>query len=280
MNLIPYAASALLACFAITGCASDNSGTPADNTLGVDTVANINGEPLYESVFRFYANNRTQKDANDLTDEERKLVLDELIQLVSLAQEARKANIDKERMVAVQIELQEINTLARSQINRYREQNAPTELELREEYDANLEELSGPQYKARHILVKTDEEAAAIIKDLQGGADFAEQAKQLSTGPSGPNGGDLGWFDAGNMVKPFADAVRTMEKGSITTEPVQTRFGWHVILLEDVREGQEPGLEAVRDQLTNSIMQRKVEAYVTGLREAATVVEPAPPTTE
>ena len=169
--------------------------------------------------------------------------------------------------MAAQIELQRLNALARTAVARYREANTPTELELREAYEASLDELMAPQYKARHILVKTEPEATAIIEELKGGADFAELAKERSTGPTGPNGGDLGWFDAATMVAPFADAVRAMENGTYSREPVQTQFGWHVILREDSRAEEPPPLEGVRDVVSQRIEQRKLQEYLQQLRE-------------
>ncbi len=264
----------LLPAFALMlGCTAE---TPAQSQgsspLGTDTVATVNGQPVYESVFRSYALGRTQMSADDLNDQQREAVLDELVQLYVLAQAGEAAGIGSERNIAAQMELQRLNLLARTQVGRYQESNAPTELELREAYEANLARLSAPEYKARHILLEQESEAVAVIAELDGGADFSELAKQKSTGPTGPEGGDLGWFDAGTMVPPFSEAVSRMTKGSYSKTPVQTRFGYHVILLEDVKEGQAPGLDAVRDEMTTAVIQKKIQEYVEGLRDAATIV--------
>ena len=264
----------LLPAFALLlGCTAE---TPAQSQsaspLGTDTVATVNGQPVHESVFRSYALGRTQMSADDLNDQQREAVLDELVQLYVLAQAGEAAGIGSERNIAAQMELQRLNLLARTQVGRYQENNAPTELELREAYEANLERLSAPEYKARHILLEQESEAVAVIAELDGGADFSELAKQKSTGPTGPKGGDLGWFDAGTMVPPFSEAVSRMTKGSYSKTPVQTRFGYHVILLEDTKEGQAPGLDAVRDEMTTAVIQKKVQEYVEGLRDAATIV--------
>ena len=238
---------------------------PVDETnyLGETAVARVNGTAVPESVFRLYALNRAQRSPDELAAEEREAILEEVVQIYLLADAATEQAIDEERTMAAQIELQRLNALARSAVARYREANTPTELELREAYEANLDELMAPQYKARHILVKTEPEATALIEELKAGADFAELAEEHSTGPTGPNGGDLGWFDAATMVAPFADAVRAMENGSFSETPVETRFGWHVILREDSRENEAPGL-----------------AYLGSLREKATVdiIAPEPAT--
>ena len=103
-------------------------------------------------------------------------------------------------------------------------------------YDGHIAELGAQEEtSARHILVKEEEEAKAIIAALAEGGDFVALAKEKSTGPTGPNGGDLGYFQKEQMVKPFADAAFALEPGAFTKEPVKTQFGWHVILAEDRR---------------------------------------------
>ena len=253
----------------LAGCQQPPAEQPS--SLGDAYVAQVNGKSIPESVFRLYALNRAQRSPDELNPDEREAILEEVLQIYLLADAAEDLAIDEERTMAAQIELQRLNALARTAVARYREENAATELELREAYEANLAELAAPQYKARHILVKAEDEASALIEQLKGGADFAELAKEHSTGPTGPNGGDLGWFDANTMVPPFADAVKAMTPGTFTEAPVQTRFGWHVILLEDSRENEAPGLDAVRDRMQNTVEQQKVEAYIASLREKATV---------
>jgi len=126
------------------------------------------------------------------------------------------------------------------------------------------------EYKAAHILVETEEEAQAVVEELEGGADFAAVAKEKSTGPSGPNGGDLGWFSKGMMVAPFEEAVVGMEAGALSA-PVQTQFGWHVIKLEETRVKEAPSLDEVRDELRTKVEQDAVTAHIDALVENANV---------
>lgn len=126
------------------------------------------------------------------------------------------------------------------------------------------------EFNASHILVETEEEALALVTELEGGADFAELAREKSTGPSGPSGGSLGWFGAGMMVKPFEDAVVTLEDGTVSA-PVETQFGWHVIRLNESRMKGAPALEEVRAELEDEIQQAALEAHITELTEAADV---------
>ncbi|MCK4711604.1 MAG: peptidylprolyl isomerase [Marinosulfonomonas sp.] len=149
---------------------------------------------------------------------------------------------------------------------------AITDDALQAAYDArfaNAEPVK--EYNASHILVETEAEALEIRKTLDSGADFAELAKEKSTGPSGANGGNLGWFGLGAMVKPFEDAVITMKDGEISA-PVQTRHGWHVLILNETRLQDAPSLESIQAELEAEIQQRAIEDVITTLTEAADIV--------
>ncbi len=128
------------------------------------------------------------------------------------------------------------------------------------------------EYNASHILVETEEEAKAIKAELDGGADFAVVAKENSTGPSGPGGGELGWFSAGMMVPTFEEAVMGMEAGAVS-EPVQTQFGWHVIKLNEKRQMDAPTLESVREELDLQVRQTAVQAGIEKLTAEADVTK-------
>lgn len=137
-----------------------------------------------------------------------------------------------------------------------------------EEQYANAEQ--GEEYNASHILVETEEEAKAIKEELDNGADFAQMARDKSTGPSGPGGGSLGWFGKGMMVPSFEEAVVALEKGAVS-DPVQTQFGWHVILLNDTRKTEAPELEAVREELELQIRQTRVQTRIEEITAEAAV---------
>ncbi len=142
-------------------------------------------------------------------------------------------------------------------------------------YDAQFAEFEGEdEFNASHILVESEDEAKAVKAQLDEGADFAELAKEKSTGPSGPNGGALGWFGKGQMVPEFENAVVALEKGSIS-DPVQTQFGWHLVMLNDKRKTEAPELEAVRGELAQTIRQEAIQAKVDELTQQATIERPA-----
>ena len=138
-------------------------------------------------------------------------------------------------------------------------------------YDAQFADAEpSKEYNASHILVETEEEALAIQADVDGGADFATVAKEKSTGPSGPNGGSLGWFGKGAMVPSFEAAVVGLEVGAVSA-PVQTQFGWHVIILNETRNTSAPELDAVRVEIEGTLRQEAVTTKIEELREAATI---------
>ena len=116
----------------------------------------------------------------------------------------------------------------------------------------------------------SEEEALALIEQLDGGADFAALAQEFSTGPSGENGGQLGWFGDGQMVQPFFEGVVALEPGEVSP-PVQTQFGWHVIKLNDTRMSEAPALEEVMPQIEAAVRRNAVDARVAELREATDV---------
>jgi len=263
----------------LVGCSQgEQPEAQAPNLLEEASVATIDGQPIYTSLFERYAITRLQKASEDLSDNERTALIEELIQFYLMANAAEDAGISQEQDVVVNFELQRLQTLSRLVASRHLEANPPSETELQIAYEQNVERLSGVQYKARHILLDSEDEATAVIEELGAGTDFQELAIARSTGPSGPNGGDLGWFSSDTMVPPFAQAVSSMEVGTFSETPVQTRFGWHVILLEDTVDQEPPGLDAVRADITGVVEQRKIEEYLDSLRDSAVVIVEEPTT--
>ncbi len=147
-----------------------------------------------------------------------------------------------------------------------------TEDKLRANYDATIAQTEGPiEVRASHILVESEEEGADIIKAREGGADFAELARERSTGPSGPRGGDLGYFVRSAMVQPFADAAFSLEPGTVGPDPVQTQFGWHVIKVVDKRRRPAPTFEESRAQLEEQLTREVITTHISDLRADAKI---------
>lgn len=147
----------------------------------------------------------------------------------------------------------------------------PTDAEIQAAYEEQFVNVEAQkEYNASHILVETEEAAQALIERLNNGEDFAELAKTESTGPSGPSGGELGWFGPGMMVEPFQVAVAEMEPGAISA-PVQTQFGWHVIKLNEVRDQSAPALEEVKGMIADDLIRQRIEARIAELESSAVV---------
>ena len=146
--------------------------------------------------------------------------------------------------------------------------------ELQAAYEEQYPEEAGEmEYRASHILVETEEEAQALVTELEDGGDFAALARENSTGPSASAGGDLGWFGEGDMVEPFFEAVAALETGGVS-DPVQTQFGWHVITLAETREKERPAFDTVRDELENQVREQMLAAHVEKLSENAKIDRP------
>ncbi|MFN3279825.1 MAG: peptidylprolyl isomerase [Paracoccus hibiscisoli] len=193
------------------------------------------------------------------------MMLDQLVRQTAVADAAADT-----AGVRAQLELQRRNTLASATVAQIAEAE-PTDAEVQASYDRLFQDAgSVTEYNAAHILVETEEEATALKAEVEGGADFGDVAEANSTGPSGPNRGDLGWFSADQMVAPFAEAVAGMEPGQIS-DPVQTEFGWHVIRLNETRLREAPPLAEVRDQITQMVLREKVEAEIARLVAEAEV---------
>ena len=141
-------------------------------------------------------------------------------------------------------------------------------------YDARYADaLPSTEFNAAHILLETEDEALAAKARVTAGEAFADVARDVSTGPTGPNGGNLGWFGPGQMVPAFEEAVAAMSVGDIS-DPVQTQFGWHVINLIETRNAQAPSFDEVRQELFGQVQEAAIQARLTDLTDAATVVTP------
>ena len=194
----------------------------------------------------------------------------EMVSLELMRQDAIKTGLDKQPDVIATIDQQQRTALAGAAIQSFMKSNPVSDEDARKVYD---EKMSTPsrEFNARHILVKEQEEAEAIIKLLDSGSDFSELAREKSTGPSGPKGGELGWFNETQMVKPFAEATAKLEKGQYTKAPVQTQFGWHVIILDDSRESTPVPFDDVKDRVKMLLVNQKMQQHVEAMRSSATI---------
>jgi peptidyl-prolyl cis-trans isomerase C len=199
------------------------------------------------------------------------MLLDRVIDFQLLSAEAEKQDFAEDEQVQAALDRARASVL-RDAMLQQKIDEATTEEALQKRYN-EMKEQEGFSYEevhARHILLASEDEAKEVIEALDGGADFAELAKEKSTGPSGPQGGDLGYFKKDQMVPEFGNAAFGMEVGATSSEPVQTQFGYHVIKVEDKRT-VEPTMDETAPQLRQEVAREIVTALVTELREDAEI---------
>lgn len=182
-------------------------------------------------------------------------LLERLVQEVVMEQRGRAEGLGDDPEVQERLEEIKGQIIGQTYLSRQVEESL-TEEELRAAYDRWLEQNPArEEVKARHILVDTKEQADDLIRQMGEGADFATLAQEHSQGPSGASGGDLGWFADGEMVKPFSDAAFGLQPNQYTADPIQTKFGWHVILVEDKRTVEPASFEEMRPRIIGAMGQ-------------------------
>lgn len=277
MNLSGYGrllSTALISTALLTACGADEAKqaetlttTKAATTTSEkpeNTLAVVNGKAITMDDLTFFLQARQEAAPMEATSPE--AVLNELINRELLLTEAEKQGIAQQPEIQKQLEIQRASLLVNKLLSDQLAKADTSEEALKKEYDAQVAELDLSEYKASHILLKTEDDAKAVIEELAKGGNFADVAKEKSTGPSGPNGGDLGWFQAGSMVPEFGSAIASMKKGDVSKTPVKTDFGWHVIYLEDTRTKEPPKFEDVTQQLETIVANKQVESYLENLR--------------
>jgi len=262
------AASLLVGCTKPAGDAAKPAADAAKPATGI--VATVNGQEISAEAFDVFLQAVTGKPAAEATPEQKSQALDQLIDMTIVAQAGEKEGLQDLPATKARISLLTTQILAQATTEKYLKTHPVSETEVKADYDTQVANVP-LEYKAQHILVDTKEQAEAIIKKLEAGADFAKLAAEDSKDPSGKNGGDLGWFNLQTMVKPFSDAVAALKKGEITKQPVETQYGWHVIKLEDTRTPTIPAFEDVKPQVEQMTQRKKIEAYLDELRKSAKI---------
>jgi len=183
-----------------------------------------------------------------------------------LVREARKKGLEKNADIKNQMDLASQTVLVRAFVAEWVKENPISDAALRKEYDAIKSQIGDREYKVRHILVEKEDEAKEVIVALQKGDKFEKLAERSKDPGSKEKGGDLDWNAPANFVKPFSDAMVATPKGKFTAQPVQTQFGWHVIMVEDTREAKVPSFEEVKPQLMQRMQGQVLDAYFKELR--------------
>jgi peptidyl-prolyl cis-trans isomerase C len=230
-------------------------------------VARVGDATVTEQDIQFAHEAFEGELANVPEAQKRNVVIDAFVNMQLLAQGARAAGLDRTEEFAARLEFMKLQALRNAYV-RNAIVNGLTDAEIEEGYRTLVlaEHKPEEEVHARHILVDKKEDAEKIIEQLKAGGSFDELAKQ-SKDPSGQNGGDVGFFGRGQMVKPFEEAAFGLEPGGTTEEPVESQFGWHVIRVEEKRMSEPPSLEQVEEQLRNYLLRQKFETVIAELRD-------------
>ncbi len=259
----------------LSACNSDQktaSGTTAGKTASGTTAATVNGTAISNERVDLLVKQRASS-GEAASPEMRKAIIDQLSMQLIVSQEAVKKGMDKNTEVLDQIDLTRQSILAKAYIQDYIKTHPVTEEMLKADFDKIKAQATNSEYKASHILVNSETEAREIIAKLNKNPKaFAALAteKSLDSG-SKVKGGELGWFNPHGMVPEFGAAIAKLSKGKFTEEPVKTRFGYHIILLEDSRVMPLPSFDQIKPQLTQQVQEQQLKTLIDDLKTHAKI---------
>lgn len=263
MQLLKASLPAALILLSTGAHAQDNS----EDNLPEGVLASVNGRPIPQ----LSVDNVAQQITDSGQQAEPEQILEELINLEVLTQAAEELELDKQAEVSATLQLQYTQTMANAYLASKGAEMSFSDEELRAEYDAQSAAADRAEFLASHILLESEEDAAKVLEQLAADKDFAELAGQYSIDPTGESGGDLGWFQSSTMVPEFADAIAAMEVGDVSTTPVESQYGFHIIKLMDKRNAALPDFEAVKPGLTNLLVRKALAEHVDALKAAADI---------
>lgn len=257
--------------FAVSGALAQDATQQQAPQFDPDKVVAKVGDSAITELDLIYAIEDLGQDIAQIPPQQRRqFVIQMLVDMKVMAQVARDEGMAESEVFERRKAYLEDRALRRAYLEEVVAKSI-TDEEVKAEYDAIFKDFEGQEeLRARHILVETEEEAQALVKEINGGADFAETAKEKSTGPSGAQGGDLGYFKQGDMVPEFYEAANALQVGDVSA-PVQSQFGWHVIKLEDRKAAEPPALAQVEQQVRQRVLAKKFEKIVADNKENITV---------
>jgi len=234
-------------------------------------LAIVNGKAVPKTRMDALAQ-QVARSGRPITPDVEAQIKEEVIAREIFMQEAQKRGLDATDDFKAQLELARQTILIRELFSKFQESNAVTDADVKAEYDKFVAANGGKEYRARHILVETEDQAKAIYASLKKGAKFDDLAKKQSKDPgSGSKGGDLDWAAPGNFVKEFSDAMVALKKGETSPSAVKSQFGFHIIRLDDIREAQLPKLEDVKPQILQQLQQQRMANFQQEMRAKAKI---------
>jgi peptidyl-prolyl cis-trans isomerase C len=245
-------------------------------TFATITAANaqnaavVNGKAIPSAAIDFIL--KSQANGQPVTPDMRKMLIEQVISMEVIAQDGAKRGVGGKDL-EIELNLLKTQLMARAAVKSFQEKNPVTDAQAKAEYDKQVKTMpaGAKEYQARHILVDDEAQAKDIIAKLKTGTKFEELAKASKDTGSAAQGGDLGFADPKNYVKPFAEALVALKKGELTATPVKSEFGFHVIELTDVRDAKPPTFEEAKQEIITALAQVKLKNYTEGLRKAAVV---------
>jgi peptidyl-prolyl cis-trans isomerase C len=275
---LPLIAAAALTAGAYAQTAAPAAGSPAPAkdaaapaataTAPSGNIAVVNGTPIKRAELDMVIRQIHQPDSPDL----RKVITKKLVEFEVLTQEAKRRKLPQREDVKFQVENAQRQALIQALIKDELDTHKLSDERLKAEYDKQVQAASAQkEYKAHHILVDSEDEAKAIIAKLDKGAKFEDLAKASKDAGSAANGGELDWATPDGYVKPFSDAMVKLEKGKYTEAPVQSKFGWHVIRLDDTRPVTLPPFDQIKQRLADNLQKKQIEDFIEELVKKANI---------
>lgn len=233
-------------------------------------VATVNGVAISKAHVDVVVKAQTRQGTPD-SEQLRASIIDRLIEVEVLAQEASKKGLGKSPELQAELEIQRWQTLSTAFVLDYLKNHPVSDAAVKAEYDKLRSQNDDKEYKARHILLEKENEAKDVIAKLKKGQKFEELAKASTDAGTKDKGGELDWSTPNGYVKPFADAMVKLDKGQYTDTPVHSQFGWHVIRLDDIRAAKYPEFDEMKAELKQSLQQQELQKTVTALRAKAKI---------
>jgi peptidyl-prolyl cis-trans isomerase C len=262
--------SLLLTPVILSAAGEDTTENHPPATAPKEALVTINGRAVSRDIFSAYYQIKRQSQPVDLSGTTQQLaLLNELINYMLLEQDAVSKRLDQQPEVAAQLEVTRSRLLASAAINEYLNTHKPSEENLKRAYEQQFKGKPLPEYKVSHILLKSKAEAGEVIEALKGGEAFTALAKERSQDTSAESGGELGWLSTGQMDPALQAALEKMAEGTFSPKPVKSEFGWHVLLLEQIRNIPQPSYAEMRDTLLQEKQKQQLATYIRALREKA-----------
>jgi peptidyl-prolyl cis-trans isomerase C len=270
LSVIP---AALALALALPAQAQSQTAAPADKAQqGPRTLLTVNGSPVSELHVILANPQLSMEELNDPRIQQ--AVMGDLVATFLLSQDAEKRKLDKRRDVATATEMARRKVLSQAAVTEYLKSSPIKDDDVKAAYDARFGKGPIKQYNGRHISVKTEDEAKQVIKELDGGASFADLARKKSLSPTAEKGGDVGWMSGEQLGKPIVDVVSKLEKGKYNKEPIRAGETWHVFLLEDTRDFK-PTYDEAKAGIRAGLQQQAITKYVVELQKSAKISQPA-----